>query len=277
MIRCATTFLAQTFVSLVFTVSVCSQASSTTILVDEFGKLPLGDLAARSDALRNDLLKQNNSKALIRIYPATDGLLALPHIHGSFFQTYVSRNNLSLKNRIIVQLCEGRDQGSSTQFFVSQTDSKIEGCKPFVPDLTKTVLVWTEVFHPVGFADDYLGMVGVDAAADKAKFDFIAQLLKNAPGSSIYIVGYGGRFYEALYDGTNREKLSKTDSLAVNDRSLRRMKKKIAVREIAATRVRTIRGGLRNYVREADIWFVPKGGEVPRSTPDALPISNSHN
>lgn len=266
--RCAS----QVLITLILAVSIFSQSEDQKpILFDEFGVFPLGDLSARTDALRHELMTRKEASALIRIYGGTENSLAFPYIRKAFYEAYFSNFPDVGKNRITIQVCKSNESRIRNQFFVVPKGVVIDKCEDAFKVPLETTLIGTEIFNPVGNADDYLGTKGVDAAIDEAFYDFIAELLKKSFDSRIHIIGYAGRYFDQSRDCSGKEIVSEIDSLKVNDKSLKRIKNSITKRGVDASRIVTLKGGYRNDSREAEIWFVPKDGEIPKPKPNYFP------
>jgi hypothetical protein len=210
-------FISQILMFSILAISLSAQSeNSEPVLVDEFGKLPLGDLSLRMDVLQNELKTKKDSSALIRIYGGTEDWLVFPHIRKAFYKAYFSNFEAIDKSKIVIQLCDSSEKEIRNQFFIVSQGAKFDKCEETSKKPLKTSLIKVETFHPVGSADDYLGTKGVDEATTEASYNFTAELLTKSPESKVYIIGYAGRFFEPAEGKSEKEIVSEIDSLKVN-------------------------------------------------------------
>ena len=90
---------------------------------------------------------------------------------------------------------------------------------------------------------------------DKARFDNLAIELQNNPGSTGYVIAYGGRNSRA--GEADRMAKRAADYLSTT-------------RGISRERLVTINGGYRES-NSFELWLVPQGAEAPRPTPTVSP------
>src|SRR5215207_9025536 len=105
---------------------------------------------------------------------------------------------------------------------------------------------------PAGRFDEFPSIARDD---DKARFDNLAIELQNNPGSTGYVIAYGGRNSRA----------------GEADRMARRAADYLSTtRGISRDRLVTINGGYRES-NSFELWLVPQGAEAPRPTPTLSP------
>src|SRR5829696_337332 len=90
---------------------------------------------------------------------------------------------------------------------------------------------------------------------DKARFDLLAIELQNNPGSTGYVIAYGGR--NSRPGEADRMAKRAADYLSTT-------------RGISRDRLVTINGGYRES-NSFELWLVPQGAEAPRPTPTLSP------
>jgi len=264
--------ISQIFTVLFLATTIFAQSEEQKLIeFDDFGNVPLGDLSARMDGFQNAVKNSKGSSALIRIYGGTEDWLSFPHIRKTFYEAYFSNFDFIEKGKLTIQLCDVGKPEIRNRFFIVPQGTKIDKCKENFNTPRKTALIESEWLFPLAHTDDYLGTRGIDEARTEALYSFTVQLIKKSPESKVYIIGYAGRFFEPAGDGSEKEVVSEIDSIKVNDKALKQMKKAIAKKGIVASRVVTVRGGYKDNHREVEFWFVPKGGEIPKPKPDYLP------
>lgn len=261
---------------LVLSISISAQ-NEKPILHDEFGPLALGDLSSRLDGFRNELRSKDNSLALIRIYGGTNESLSFPYMRKAFYEAYFTNFDFNDRNKLTVQICDGDEPRIRNQFFIISTDTKLDDCGTGLEVPQKTRLIKTEDVYEdkskklLDTADDYLGTKGVDKAVAEADKNFLIELLKKSPDSSLYLIGYAGRYFKPAKDGTENEVFSDADSLKVNDKTLKRIKNELVKKGIEPSRILTVRGRYTNDSRKIEFYFVPKNGEIPKPKYDEFP------
>ena len=93
----------------------------------------------------------------------------------------------------------------------------------------------------------------------------------------IYIVSYLQTNLEELETKKGKEKFRKLrnlDKKNVAKKMLQEAKEKLIENGIEISRIKTLDGGYVDDWRKLEIWFVPKGGEIPKPKPDYFPKKN---
>ena len=114
------------------------------------------------------------------------------------------------------------------------------------------VSVITPTITPARRFDEFPSIARDD---DKARFDNLAIELQNNPGSTGYVIAYGGRNSRA--GEADRMTKRAADYLTTT-------------RGISRDRLVTINGGYRES-NSFELWLVPQGAEAPRPTPTVNP------
>jgi hypothetical protein len=238
---------------------------------DEFGDVPLSDIAARLDAFSSELQSQPGMKA--------------------FVIAYRSRRDLpGLSGRLMVWT---RDYLIHTRGFgperIMGVDGGVAGC--VVQELWLVPVGATPKPRSDAYQNEF---VDLDSARkyDEAPFyggkffpesyfttvhaslEGYADALRKEPRSSACIIAYAQYWVDRSEDRRGRKRTREQvqlDPPGTARRELARVKVTLAkTYRIPASRIRLVDGGYRKW-SEMELWIVPRGEHAPIPTPNAFP------
>ncbi len=252
-------FISKILLFLILIISISAQSGEQKItMVDEFGKVSLEDLAARLDSLRSELEKNPTNKAVIKIYGGQEDFFAFPYIRGSVIKAYLKNNRKLSAENFSIQFCNVNQEPIKTQFFIVDASEKIGLCdeNPAIPK--ETVLFETLYFYwktSSFLSEKPFEETSIDVVSpSEQEYSQFAQnallnLMGKSPESKIYLIGYFSK----------RDKKRK-DKWAVE--------KELIKSGINKSKIIKIDGGYQGSTKVIEIWFVPKGGKIPKPTFD---------
>jgi hypothetical protein len=238
----------------------------------ETGRMSSEEIALYLDGLTNELGKNPNSKAHINIYGGSETFFSYPYIHGAVIKAYL-KNNLKVPvEKFSIQFCNVNREAIRTQFFVLEANDKIEPCQENLTVPEKTVLFETLRFYDKAefsskkpFEETFIDVVGPsEQEYSQTSQAVLLKLLNQSPDSKIYLIGYMG---------TNRFESArvKLDTPKALNKLFRQIVGEFVGNGIDASGIVKINGGYRDDQKSVEMWFVPKGGEIPKPTPDYFP------
>lgn len=243
--------------SLVFAlvINIFAQNSEQKIvLIDEFGVLGSEDISARVDNLRTELNNQPNSKAVIKIYGGQENSFALPYLRGATIKALLKNNNQMPIERFSIQFCNVNQEPLRTQFFLVSANEKIGLCDENLTVPRETVLYETLYSYSKenNFSSEqpiegaYFDVVGEGGRQySQISQNALLNLISKSPESKIYLLGYFSK-----KDKKNKDKWAVEKELIKNG--------------ISKSKIIKIDGGYKGSTKVIEIWFVPKGGKIPK-------------
>ena len=147
-------------VILIFTFGVFAQSQSQEIkLVDGFGNIPMGELLGRLDVLGSELLKNEKSIALIKIYGGTKARkhFIFPYTWGAFMKAHLVGGRTFDSERIRVKNCDLGIVDVRVELFLVPQNYNFPKCNDELPVPKETVLfTFRHYENPYIFYDNTL-------------------------------------------------------------------------------------------------------------------------
>lgn len=179
--------------------------------------------------------------------------------------------------KIKVQNCDSEKDYVVVEFFLVLQDSDIPKCNDELPIPKDTVLftVWNYK-NPYIYYDDPYEIVGADNFIAESARKVLKELSDKSPESKIYLIGYLGT--NPYSEGKKNEKgewedveIRKPDKPAQIKKMLREVESNYVKSGIIASKIVKIEGGYQEGTRNIKVYFVPKGGEIPKPQPNYFP------
>jgi hypothetical protein len=274
--------ISQIFIVLLLAISFSAQSEiDKPKLVDEFGNIPMGDLLSRLDAFSNNLFKNEKSIALIKIYDGTKARkhFIFPYTWGATMKAHLVGNRKFDAERIRVQNCDLDKDDVRVELFLVPQNYTFPKCNDdlFVP---KETVLYT--FHHYGnpyiVYDEVYEITGGEEATSKISNQIRIGMLNKSPESKIYIIGYlgtnlqGGGKQNSKGEWEDVE-IRKLDKPSLMKKMLREVEQRLVKSSVDASRIVKVDGGYQDGTRNIEIWFIPKGGKIPKPKPDYFPGS----
>ncbi len=260
---------------LLFTISISAQTENPKpILIDEFGRLNAEESFARLDFFKSELSKTANAKAAIRIYGGSENCFLCHYRQGSYTTAILKSRGHSL-DKYSIQYCNENEE-LRIQLYVMPARFMLPTCNQILEIPKKSALFDTIYFYYnnklAPLENTYVESTSpADGEYSLNGLKAIVKLLSKSPESKIYIVVYLGTNREENYQDTNGKVKRKLDKKSLARKLLLNARREFVKNDINPSRIETIRGGYVDDKRKLEFWFVPKGGEIPRSKPDYFP------
>lgn len=245
-------------------------------LLDEFRNIGMDEYLMRLDVLAMKTQERNDeSIILMRITGGSKihNNYSAPFVKGGIYQSYWASRGYPKKTEI--QHCDLVKEDILTQFFIIPPDSPIPECNEKIVIPNETTLFNTKFYeNPYVEYENYLDFEGLDQGIAKVEKEILNELLKKSPESKIYLIGYLGsnRIYGSnLNDKGEYEEVRRPDKPKILQKILKENRNMLIKNGVHSSRISIINGGYKDSVRQVEIWFIPKGGEIPKEKPDYFP------
>lgn len=263
-----------------------SAQENQPVLFDEFGKMSNHDLLWRISGLAVEIYKIPNSKALVRISGGNKDYFGSPYIRGSLIKSGWENNRNNPADKLLIQFCNVNEGTIYTRFFIVRENDKVETCDENFIAPKQTVLFervsYTYYFEYLetseaafdSIEDTYLEYEGVPPPQySKFALNIIKRLLKDSPESKVYIIAYlQTNFEQDEYGKFLTKKTSSLDKKSYAAKMFRAARKELIKNGLSPSQMVMINGGYVNgNGRRLELWFVPKGGAIPKPKPDYIP------
>ena len=219
--------------------------------------------------------KTNNSRILLRIEGG--GAFLYPFMWGARMKAHLV-GNLGFDSRNIqVQNCDLDGREIKAQFFLIPEKAIIPFCNDTIPVPQKTFRYSVRGYdNPHLEADEVYSIPDKEGAISKTYYKLLKELLNKSPESKLLLIGYlGTNFYNEYRHKKNGDLVDfpfrKIDKPILMRKMLQENVASFTKQGVAQTRISTINGGYKDSTRIVEIWFVPKGGEIPKPKPDYFP------
>ena len=276
--------ISQIIFVLILSVTIFSQGVEDKIeLYDVFGNVAMGDYITRLDALATIIYESNGEKiGLIRVYgssPDKDYAYAFQII--SAYNTYVFKFRQYDSNWFRFQNCDLDAKTITTKIFLIPKDSETPKCNETIAVPQQTTRFSTRYYENPHY---YFDNPYPDLSGDfpKTENELLIKLSKKSPDGKIVLIGYLGsnvyRDYESeINEDNDYPEITKPDNPKLINKILKEQKNALIKSGISSSKITTINGGYKDSTRNVEIWFVPKGGEIPKPTPDYFPKKKRRN
>ena len=237
-------------------------------LLDQFpSNINTEDLMSRLDSLGSELLKSENSLALVKVNGEKKNLQGFSYRYAEKMKAYLTNNRRINGTKIITQQCNGENEIIVELILVSAKKDIAECEKSlFIPGKTAQFDSYYYSFEYPEF-DDCCAIFGADYAGARASLKAFAELLKKSPESRAYIISYNGTNIHWI----NNKTIRILDSISLGQATAKAAKSILVENGIEDARITIVYGGYKDSTRNIELWFVPKGGEIPKPKPNYFP------
>lgn len=239
-------------------------------LIDEFGRINMEDLMARSDNLYIQLAANPDSKIVITITGSDYGSPSYSYRLGVLFRNYLLFHRKADPKRVEILNCSVTRPEIETRLYIASPGATLPACDTSLPVFDKTTLFGTANFAG---QDDFgcCAIMGEEHAIFRVMMETAGRILEKAPGSKVYLIGYGGT---NRYD---REDRAKTRVLARKPRGwdsplfasgkLREAESFFIKQGVERSRIGKINAGYRERSMTVEFWIIPEGDKAPVPAP----------
>jgi len=273
------------FLKIVFLITllnslILAQNKDLPRMIDEFGEVSSEDLTARLEVFSLTISENPNTKGYIIIYRDKALPFGYPIHFGAVIQNFLVKSIRFPRERFEVINGGLRDERKTELWLFPN------GSKPPIADSINEKLETSKsvLFDGFNYPTPYDGagccsIDGYTEEAKKASLDYFARQLKEQSTVKAYLIFYGQYCTDCSSSARysrNGKYLGVTpdnyfDSPATAARILRKEKNYLLKRHgVDTSKVITINGGYRKW-QAIELWFVPKGGEIPKPKPNTFP------
>jgi hypothetical protein len=243
-------------------------------LIDSFGSITTDDLLGRI-GIYWELLKDNpKAKVLVKI---SGGAITGAYVRGALIKTYLKNNDKLSAEKFTVQFCNINKAPIETRLYILDENEKIETCEENLTVPDKTVLFESLYFYykdsVFSSKEPFENFPIEGEGPDTHEYfqtvqDVLKRLLNQTPDSKIYLIGYLGTNRGWTNTLKKERDIDKPNAL---NKFFRQVENEYLQSGIDASRIVKINGGYKDSVKSIEIWFVPKGGEIPKAKPETFP------
>lgn len=254
-------------VILFFCVFGIAKKSDTPFIVDEFGKINSEELTARLDNYFYEYERYSDrnpkSRAVIIIQLGKTNTPGFFYRHSTRIKLYLTKVRKIPEDRIIFA------QGQTSDYLTIKLYLIPDGLLPeFNDSFESNKKAKTFLFDSFDYTNEDFGTCCIidnfKREETESTLTALSNLAKTTPESKIYLIAYGCK-------NCKNYGASKNDSRAYAQNFLKEAKEFLSSRKVENSRIDTNNGGFRKKIRKVEIWFVPKGGEIPKPKPDYFP------
>jgi hypothetical protein len=240
---------------------------------DEFGDVPLSDVAARLDSFAIELQNQPGLKAFVIAYRSRRDLPGLSSRLVNWLKNYLVQNRGFAPERIIT--VDGGEAGCAVQeLWLVPFDAAPKPRSDAYPnDFEDKSLArkYDEAFYltPGDLSESYTETIF-------SSLEGFADALRKEPHSRAYVIAYS-QYWTERWDDVNkrgrkitREQVRR-DPVGAAEREMAKLKTELARKHgVLPSRIKLVNGGYRKW-RLMELWIVPPGAHAPIPTPNAFP------
>lgn len=240
-----------------------SQEDGNLRKLDEFGSVNQEDLSARLDVLTQELKRTPTLKAYIIVYRGEKDSAASVYKRSAMIKQYFKNAHNFDLSRIFMDTGKIDSDAKVELYVTNSPPSAVDVVHLPEIDSSKTFL-FGSLSYDLPKEEYECCLPGKYAKPmAEASLKVFAELLKQHPESKTYLISYLYRFYFNGY--------GKLDSPNLANKMLREYKNELIKSGISPARIVEVKGGYREYYRQVDVWFVPKGKKNPKPTPNYFP------
>jgi len=234
--------------------------------IDEVGEVNEEEWTVRTENIRHALNQKPNAKGYVIIFRGRDTPMGFPIRLKERLRNHFIKY-LALPTERFEILIGGEIENQKTELWIVPVGSE--------PPLEKSIDEKIDAnisfqFDNFSYPTPWDGQVccsigGYTKQEKKVSLDKFAQLLKENPDSTGYLIVYG------QYCVTCADGIIYLDSKKVISRILRKEKNYLVKNhKIESESLKTINGGYRKW-EAIELWIVPKGEKPPNPTPNTFP------
>lgn len=238
------------------------------IQIDEFGPINSEEIEARLD---NAMIQIRNNPTMKLQFVFSrgekDSLGSAYRLYG-LMRTYLLVRKFDM-NDVIASFCKP-GPSKNGQLWMVYADGPRREC-----EAEKVIVTETTLFDSAPSATNRVSDSGccvVDSfgpAAATESIKALAELLKQYPDSKAYVYSYGGTNVWWTSDSKGRHRTVRNLDTAKDIAALSSKTRRILTQAgINNRRIVTRNAGYRDSVARIELWIVPTGGTIPKTSPD---------
>ena len=265
----------QIFILFFLSSFVFAQSDNTPRIVDELGVANLEDLESRTHNFSIELNLNPTAVGHIKIFRRKNSSPISAYRYAARIKTYLTKIVKISPDRVVTEQC-GEENEIRTQFLIVPSNANYENCSEELPfDKSKTFLFDSYEYR----TDDDLGSCCVIGEFQEEEaiesLNLFSNFLKQSPHSKAYLLMYLSPSTATIVSISKSGKetvkpYSATDSPSLFGKFLKQAKTKLLKNGTDEKRIVSIKSGYK-LGRRMELWFVPKGGEIPKPKPDYFP------
>ena len=234
--------------------------------IDYFGRMTSEELEARLDNATIVLRSDPDSSLQFVFSRGEKESYGAPYRVYGLMKTYLLYRKVDM-NRVVATFCKPQAKASG-QIWLINAGGTLRTCDQDDIDISATTL-FDNAPSATGRGNDYgcciVDTFGPAAAAESVRA--FAQLLKRYPASRAYVYAYGGTNVYWTTDSRGRNKAVRNPDTAKDIAVLsRKVRHILAQNGIPASRIITRSSGYSDAVARVEMWIVPPGGEIPKTS-----------
>jgi hypothetical protein len=253
-------------------------------LIDEFGETNLEETVLRLDVSISQLLNRPNTKLHFKIYGGNENYFARPYLQGTLITAHLKNNRQLSSEKYSIEFCNVNKESFRTQIFIISQNHQFPKCEENLELPARTILFDKIYFQLPNFelTANEDSSITTDASAEgysRISFSILRKLLADSSQSKIHIIAYLQTNLDELETENEKgevrvKRIRNLDRKNFARKMLGDTKKELSRNGIKSSQIKTISGGYVDDFRRSEIWFVPKGGEIPKPKPDYFPKKN---
>jgi len=246
-----------------FTLSIFAQIKEPRP-IDEFSTMNSESLLVRLADYRTELNKNPDSILQILIHRGEKQSLGSPYRFVAVMRTHLMINGIS-ETKIIATYCKPEKE-RNVQVWLLPDKASQKICEGEQVNLETTTLFDSVYYSGFSFCcavDEY-----DDEEAAAALLAF-AEELKKSPQSKAHLFVYlGTNIFWKVYAGERKKPVRQLDSPNLLRGMSKNAIKILTENGIDTSRIILKNGGYKDSTRSIELWFVPKGGKIPKPKPN---------
>ncbi len=270
-------FISQFLVVLSLSTIVFAQDEKSQLrLIEEFGEIPTSHWYNFLYGIGQQY-KDDKSNLLIKTLGRTGKNIVRPFVWGARMKAHFVGNMNFDSKRIQVQNCDLDREEIKVQIFLVPVNYVVPECNNEIPIPKETFLLSFKGYeNPYLETDSIYEIPGAEKAVSDIYYKVLDELLIKSPDSNIFLIGYLGTNHYGGSRLNNKGKyvdfeFRKLDKPKLLKEMLKENQNELVKNGISSLIISSINGGYKDSTRQIEIWFVPKGGEIPKPQPDYFP------
>ena len=272
------------FAVLILSFSIFAQNDDSRMIPDiDQTNMPLHSVLSTTCGSGYALAHYKDAKVLANIYGNNSIYFGNPYVIKAYIRSQWEYNCKLPAEKLLIQNCNVHQKDLRIRFFIVPQNVKIETCEENLIIPSESVLFEKLYFYPTkntlyekAIEDTFVDLYTIESQYSKTSIEKLRNMLNQSPESEIYLIGYLGTNLRKIpvknKDGESiyKEK-RKLDKSYQAEKILNNIQDILEKNGIESAEIKITKGGYREGVKHVEIWFVPKGGEIPKPKPDYFP------
>jgi hypothetical protein len=269
---------------LIISISIFAQnEDQELILYDDTKDIPLKTMLYTSiGSVAYELSQNKELRFQINIYGGNADYFSGPYLYKAYISTQLKINYQVPAERFLVQNCNIHKEELRVRVYKVPKNVEFKTCQENFKTPAKTVLFETLYFYPSSgvttlyekaIEETIVDLYVAESQYSKTSLAVLKNLLENDSKSKVYLISYLGKSQETIETKDEKgeqkfEQVYTIDNKTHGKKILNNIQEILESNGIKSSNIKRIEGGQQEDQRHVEIWFVPKGGEIPKPTPD---------